>query len=315
MKAIQMKGLDQPISRLIMGTDYFTPEILDEVSAILESYFAIGGNVLDTARIYCGGKSEEAIGLWLEQTNMKEKVTILTKGAHPFNDGVPRVNRQSIYDDLMVSLEQLRLDSVDLYALHRDDPNVPVGEILEALNEQVAAGRIKVFGGSNWSWQRLKEANEYAHKHNLIGFSFSSPNLSLAKAQEPYWAGCVSADESTCQWHQETKLPLLSWSAQARGFFTGRFARDNFENRDLVRVFYNDANWERYDRAVLLAKEKEVAPIEIALAYVLQQPFPTGAIIGPRNDAEMKSCAEAERLNLSQIEIDWLDLKSSESPF
>lgn len=67
--------------------------------------------------------------------------------------------------------------------------------------------------------------------------------------------------------------------SQARGFFTGRFTRDNLENEDLVRVFYNDENWERYDRAEKLAKEKQCSLIEVALAYVLNQSFPSGAII------------------------------------
>ena len=78
-----------------------------------------------------------------------------------------------------------------------------VGEILEILNAHVEAGRIGAFGGSNWSVERLQEANDYAEKNGLVGFSFSSPNLSLAKAQEPYWAGCVSVDDPMLAWHEK----------------------------------------------------------------------------------------------------------------
>ena len=308
MQMMQIQGLDWPVSRLIMGSDFFSTDKMELVSRMLESYLSIGGNVVDTAFLYSGGNSEKAIGLWLEQ-NRDKGLMVLTKGAHPIGNSGPRVNRDAIYEDLMVSLERLRSDSVDLYALHRDDPDTPVGEIVEALNEHVEAGRIRAFGGSNWTWQRLEEANQYAKEHGLIGFSFSSPNLSLAKAKEPYWAGCVSADQTTIEWHEKTQMPLMSWSSQARGFFTGRYTRDNFENKDLVRVFYNDANWERYDRATELAKQKGVSTIQIALAYVLNQSFPCGAIIGPQNEAEMQSCAEAEKITLTKTEIEWLDLQ------
>ena len=101
-----------------------------------------------------------------------------------------------------------------------------------------------------------QEANDYASKNGLVGFSFSSPNLSLAKAQEPYWAGCVSVDDPTLAWHERIDMPLFSWSSQARGFFTGRFTQEDRSNEDLVRVFYNDENWERYRRAEQLAKRK-----------------------------------------------------------
>lgn len=141
----------------------------------------------------------------------------MDEGGHPNQDG-KQVNRQAIRDQLDESLERLRTDYVDLYALHRDDPDVEVAVILDILNELVEEGKIQAFGGSNWSWQRLQEANRYAKANGLRGFSFNSPNLSLAKAKEPYWPGCISADAETIGWHRRTGLALLSWSSQARGF-------------------------------------------------------------------------------------------------
>ncbi|MFD0693776.1 aldo/keto reductase [Paenibacillus sp. GCM10027628] len=307
MKHIQIKGLDKPVSQLIMGSDFFRLDNPVEVSDILGHYLSIGGNTIDTAFIYCGGESEQAIGIWLDQQGNRETMNIFTKGAHHDQNG-PRVNRDAIHSDLLTSLERLRTDYVDLYALHRDDPSVPVGAIVEALNEQVEAGRIRTFGASNWTHQRLQEAADYAKQHGLIGFSFSSPNLSLAKANEPFWPGCVSADSEALEWYAASQLPLLSWSAQARGFFSGRFTPENRDNVDLVRVFYSDANWTRLRRAEQLAQEKGVSTIQIALAYVLNQPFPTGALIGPRSEAEMKSCYEGAQLKLTPQELAWLDL-------
>lgn len=146
------------------------------------------------------------------------------------------MNRQAIRDQLDESLERLRTGYVDLYALHRDDPDVEVAVILDILNELVEEGKILAFGGSNWGWQRLQEANRYAEANGLRGFSFSSPNLSLAKAKEPYWPDCISADAETIGWHRRMGLALLSWSSQARGFFTGRYTREDCLDPDLVRV-------------------------------------------------------------------------------
>lgn len=309
MKSLSFAGLKNDVSSLIMGSDFFTPETFDEVCRLLDGFVAIGGNTIDTAFIYCGGKSEQAIGMWMEERKNRDQINIWTKGAHPNQEG-SRVNKAAIDEELMISLERLRTDRTDLYALHRDDPSVPVGAILEALNEHVEAGRIGIFGASNWTTERLEEANRYAEAHGLRSFSFSSPNLSLAKAIEPYWPDCVSIDEESLAWHERSELPLLSWSSQARGFFTGRFTPEDRSNEDLVRVFYNDANWERYRRAEQLASEKGVTTIQIALAYVLNQSFPTGAIIGPRNDAELKSCLEATVLVLTPAEVRWLDLRA-----
>lgn len=308
MQGIQIGNLEQKVTGLIMGTDYFKPEIIDKVTEVLENYIEIGGNIIDTAFIYAGGKSEEAIGIWMEENKRRDDVLLLTKGGHPNQHG-SRINKKAINEELNISLDRLRTDHVELYALHRDDPTVPVGEILEILNEHVEAGKIGTFGVSNWSTLRIQEANDYAEKHRLIGFSFNSPNLSLAKAQSPYWPDCVSVDDSTLAWHETSNLPILSWSAQARGFFTGRFTPEDRSNEDLVRVFYNDDNWERYRRAEQLAKEKNVETIQISLAYVLNQSFPTAAIIGPQNHAEMLSCRSATEISLTEEEIKWLDLR------
>ncbi|MCM2674587.1 aldo/keto reductase [Alkalicoccobacillus plakortidis] len=307
MKHIKINNVEKSISSLIMGSDYFSPDNQEKVDGVIDSFLEIGGNTIDTAFIYAGGQSEKAIGNWLEQGSNRDKINIWTKGGHPNQNG-HTINQKELYDQLQTSLERLKSDHVQLYALHRDDLTVRVEDILEWLNEHVQAKRIQTFGASNWSVERLEEANNYAAKHGMEGFSFSSPNLSLAKAKEPYWPGCVSVDQNMIDWHEHSQLPLFSWSSQARGFFTGRFTRDNLENEDLVRVFYNNENWERYDRAEGLAKEKGCSLIEIALAYVLNQQFPTGAIIGPQNRDELISCGEGAKISLTVDEVAYINL-------
>ncbi|MFC4776164.1 aldo/keto reductase [Paenibacillus sp. GCM10023252] len=307
MDYISVEGSRKPVSRLIKGTDYFTHDKYEQVAANLDAFIAIGGNTVDSAHIYCGGQSEEVIGRYMQERGNREQLVILTKGGHHGPLG-PRVNKAAIAEELAISLERLKTDHIELYGLHRDDPATPVSHIMDALNEHIAAGTVGAIGASNWTWQRLQEANEYAAANGLRGFTFSSPNLSLAKANEPFWENCVSADEETLAWHEQTKLPLLSWSSQARGFFTGRFTPEVRDNADLVRVFYSDDNWERLRRAEQLAEQKNVTAIQIALAYVLNQPFPTCALIGAQNSAELQSCDEGAQIRLTREELDWLDL-------
>lgn len=311
MRTISIKGLHKPVSVLMKGSDYFYHDSYEKAAANLDAYFAIGGNSIDSANIYCGGQSEEVIGRYMKERGKRDKWVILTKGAHHDHNG-PRVSKKDIKDDITMSFERLQTDFIDLYALHRDDPAVPVGEIVEALNEYVTDGTVGAIGVSNWTWQRIQAANEYAAANGLAGFSFSSPNLSLAKANEPFWSGCVSADKETCAWHEAVQLPLLSWSSQARGFFTGRFSPEVRDNADLVRVFYSDDNWERLERAKQLAASKNVTAIQIALAYVLNQSFPTCALIGAQSTEELTSCQEGALLQLTREEMNWIDLTSDQ---
>ncbi|KHF31691.1 General stress protein 69 [Paenibacillus sp. P1XP2] len=152
----------------------------------MDAYLAIGGNSVDSAHIYCGGESEEVLGRYMKERGNRDQIVILTKGAHHDQNG-PRVNKEAIRHDITTSLKRLQTDFIDLYALHRDDPNVPAGEVIEILNEYVKSGTVGAIGCSNWTWQRIKEANDYAAEKGLTGFTFSSPNLSLAKPNEPFW--------------------------------------------------------------------------------------------------------------------------------
>ncbi|MDD9266691.1 aldo/keto reductase [Paenibacillus sp. GCM10023248] len=310
MNYMHIQGVNKAISRILMGTGDLR-KLEEPERLMLDAYLRAGGNTFDTAHQY--RNKEVILGRWLEEKKLRQDVVILTKGAH-HDDGSPgpRVNAQAIRHDLMESLERLGTDYVDLYALHRDDPDVAVGPIMEELNEHIRASRIKAIGASNWSYRRIQEANEYAAAHQLTGFTFSSPNLSLAKPNEPRWEGCVSADAETCAWHTGNQLPLLAWSSQAGGFFSGAFTPDNRAHDEMVRVYYSEANWERYRRAAKLAADKGVTPIQIALAYVLNQPFPTGAIIGPKNHEELHASIDAMQITFSSHELAWLNLEREE---
>ncbi|RAP74574.1 aldo/keto reductase [Paenibacillus montanisoli] len=303
MNFIELNGIK--LSRLIFGTGDLRKLNGTE---LLDQFVHAGGTTIDTAHQY--NTAERILGTWIKENGHRDKLVIMTKGAH-HDDGRPgpRVDAPSIRKDLFESLERLNTDYVDLYALHRDEPGVPVGPVMEELNLHLAEGRIKAIGASNWTYKRIQEANDYASSHGLTGFTFSSVNLALAAAKEPRWAGCVSADEETAAWHTRNQMPLLAWSAQAGGFFSGRFSPEDHSNADMVRVYYNEANWERYARAAKLAEAKGVSAMQIALGFVLNRSFPTCAVIGPRQHQELEESLQAMELALTEGELAWLNLE------
>lgn len=306
-------GIDKRVSRLVLGSLAFAPERQDLVAELLDTFVAAGGTTLDTARVYGRGSSEQAIGAWLRERDNRGDMVIVSKGAHHLPDGTRRVTPAAIAEDLTASLESLQIETIDLYLLHRDDPRVPVGPIIECLNEQRAAGRIRAFGGSNWTPRRLDEANAYARAHGLEGFAVSSPNLALAVTNEPMWPECVSVagDAAALDWYRRSRFPLFAWSSQASGFFSGRFSPSDSTDPNVARVYYREDNWERLRRARDLAARRGATPTQVALAWVLHQPIPTFALIGPRTVDELRDCLGALAVSLTPEEVSWLNLEGS----
>ena len=254
---------------------------------------------------YGGGKREKLLGQWIHNRGLHSELVIITKGAHS-----PLNHPEHVTPQLMESLDRLKTDTIDIYFLHRDNPLVPVSEWVDVLNEHFRAGRIRTFGGSNWSIQRVDEANAYARANSLQEFTVFSNNLSLARIIDPVWQDCLSvSDPESRAWLKEQQMPLFPWSSQARGFFTDRAGVDKRDDSQLVRCWYSDDNFERRRRAMGLAKEKCVEPINIALAYVLCQPFPTFPLIGPRQLSETRSSLGALPLELTHKELRFLNLE------
>jgi 1-deoxyxylulose-5-phosphate synthase len=310
MKYAPLPALGRDLSRLVLGSMVFSRRDLENAYALMDAWRAAGGNTVDLAHLYAGGESERALGQYLRERGGRDDLILLDKGAHHSQDR-KRVTPEDITCDLRDSLARLGVETIDIYVLHRDDPDVPVGEIVEALNTHVRAGRIRVFGGSNWSTRRLDEANAYASAHGLQGFAVSSPNLSLALQNEVVWDGCISASDAESRaWHARTQMPLFAWSSQAMGFFTDRFNEGDGQTGDVPRVYYSSDNWERKRRAAELGRRKGgFTANQVALAWVLHQPFPTFALIGPRSVEELHSSLQALEVELSPEEAHWLNLE------
>ena len=297
-------GVDKQLSRLVMGCD--NQMNLAHASAMFDAFFEIGGTTFDTAYIYGGGYIEQLVGRWVRNRGVREDVVMITKGAH-----TPHCDPESLTRQLEESLDRQGTDYADLYMMHRDNPDVPVGEFVDVMDEHLRAGRIRAYGGSNWTPERVDEANAYAQANGRTGFTILSNHFGLAEALDVPWAGCVHAtDPDSKAWLTERGIALLPWSSQARGFFTGRAHPEDRSDAELVRCYYSDENFERLARAQELGAERGVPATAIALAFVLHQQFPTFALFGPRSIGEMRSSTLGLGVELSPQEMAWLDLKA-----
>ncbi len=303
MKYTTLEGISQPISRLIMGCD--NQPTLRHASVMFDDFLDRGGNAFDTAYIYASGRTEKLLGAWMKQRGLRQELVLLVKGCH-----TPACDPLNLTDQLLTSLQRLQTDYADLYLLHRDNPMIPAGEFIDILNEHQKKGLIRRFGVSNWTIPRIEEANAYARQKGLLGIEMVSNNFSLARMNDPIWEGCVAfSDPDSRAWLQKNQMPVLAWSSQARGFFTDLGAPERKNDPEMVRCWQSPENFKRRERAIELAQKKGCAPINIALAYVLHQSFPTLALIGPRTLEETRTSLPGLEVELTDDEANWLDLR------
>lgn len=259
--------------------------------AMLDAFSEGGGNFVDTALVYGewlpGGKglSEKTIGKWIKARGNRSQIIIGTKGAHPRLDtmNVQRLSREDIVSDLDESLRNLGTGMIDLYWLHRDDPNRPVSEIITTLNEQVQAGKIRYFGCSNWRLDRIIAAQQFAAENGLQPFVANQIMWSLAvpNRESFFDPNMVAMDAPLKAYHRESGLAAVAYTSQARGFFS-RLEKSGEEGLpDPVRkLFLNNTNRAIFTRLKEAARETGLSVGEIALAYLVSQPFATFAIAG-----------------------------------
>ncbi len=317
MRYGMVPGLPQKLSRLVLGTMIVSTQDTQRSFQLLDAALDLGCNTLDTAHVYAGGNRERAIGQWLQERKNRDKVTIISKGAH-HNADRKRVTAFDITADLHDSLARLQTDYIDVYLLHRDDPDVAVKPIVDVLNEHLRAGKIRAFGGSNWRHERIEEANQYAKDQGLTPFAASSPHFSLAEqVDDPWGPGCVAIsgpkEQDAQQWYHQTQLAVFAYSSLARGFFSGRISRENFEQTKgtldaaCLKAYCHEPNFQRLDRAQELAEDKGVSVPQLALAYVLNQPLNMFALVGAANREELEASAAVSDLVLTSKELAWLE--------
>ena len=307
LQETSLNGIDKSGSRLALGCDNQTSAL--HAFTMFDHFYGSGGRIFDTAYIYNNGKGDKYLGDWINSRNVEDEIIVLGKGAH-----TPECSPEFIRPQIIESLERLNIKKIDIFCLHRDNLDIPVAEFMDALNEVRSEGLIGSLGASNWKLDRFSEARDYSAANDKEAFSVLSNNFSLAEMVDPVWPGCVGTNNEYLNYLIDNKVMLFPWSSQARGFFIKNkeiTSNEHFSNPSLeeeIRVWHDKKNLKRRKKCFEIAESRNVEPIQVALAYVIQKSPLIFPLIGPRTVMETDSSILATQLNLSQDEMNQLTI-------
>lgn len=298
------------MSDIVLGTDVYGSD-LDSAQAfrLMDAYTAAGGNVLDTAHLY--GRvddrelqlSEHTIGQWMRERGNRNQIHICTKGGHPnpATMHISRLSRTEIETEMEESLRALGTDHVELYYLHRDDENLPVGEIIETLSDLVKAGKTRAYGLSNWKAARVKAADRYAFAHGLPRPAASQIQFSLARANaadiDPT---LVLLDETEGAYYTQSAVPVFAFASQAKGYFAklALGGPELLSEKAAVR-YDNRVSRLRFSRAAEVAYRMGRPVSQVALACLLQiEAFSVLPIVGCKTEQQLADSMAAAEIKL-----------------
>ena len=276
--------------RIVLGT--FAVDDNEAAPALLDSYYAAGGRALDLANVYRDGRAAQAAGTWLRKRSLAGDMVLWAKGCHP-----PACHPDLVQQEVEHALRLTGLEYLDVFLLHRDNPGVPVQAWVDALDAEVAAGRIGAFGVSNWRLGRTRELAAAAAgrgEHGLVAFS---NHFSLAELVAEPWPDCIAVTKAELPELAGLGLRMLAWSSLATGYFAG------LEQPSWV----SPGNAARRDRARELAAQRGVSPTAIALAYVLHQDDHVLPVIGTVSADHLDEALGAAAIELTPAEAAWLE--------
>ena len=283
MNKITLTGTDFSTYPLALGTGGFGDPLTEEQSKEqLNEFLNIGGNFIDTAHVYGGedSKSEKIIGCWFKETGHRHDVFLSTKGCHPrFSSmNISRLSESDISKDLDESLTYLNTDYIDVYFVHRDDPTIPVGEILEVLESKYKDGKILNYGCSNWKLNRIIEAENYAKEHGLRGFSFNQLMWSLADITEENVPDktLTVMNQELIDYHTKTKMNAMAFTSTAKAYLTrrSRGVRHATSYGVDIELYYDNPSNERLLNRLLELCNDDFSIMDYALAFFSENDFP-----------------------------------------
>lgn len=309
MRQIQLPDSDLSVSAICYGTaDWGAKSGSIDLERLYVAYREAGGNCFDTAHCYSFwvdqlGTPERLLGQFVRRHDDRKNVIVCTKGCHI--TGGPKYPRPERYmtpewlgRDLRESLERLRMEYVDLYYLHRDDPQVPVDEIVDALDEHASAGRVRHVACSNWRPPRIEQANAYAKGKVLKPFVASQIMWNLAELAKPMPADLCVMDDEQRRWYERSKLPVFSFSPTANGYFAKGGTQSN--------SYDTPASVARLERTRQLATKLNATPNAVALAYLMGHDFPAVPILGTTNLDHLRDGLSAAEIRLTPEQVRWL---------
>jgi len=317
MDYVRLGNTGLKVSRLCLGcmtygSSKWRPWVLDEEASLpfFKKALEAGINFFDTADVYSAGESERVTGKALKEYAKRHEVVLATKvhgamGADANNRGL---SRKHIIDAIDRSLHRLGVDYVDLYQIHRFDPQTPIEETLEALNDVVRAGKARYIGASSmYAWQFMKMLAA-SKARGWARFVSMQPQYNLVYREEEREMFGLCLDQG---------IGVIPWSPGARGFLAGGRASPGEGNTERARsdefsprLYYREPDFAVVEALETIAKARGVSNMRIALAWVLNNPAVTAPIIGASKMSHLDDAIGALSITLTDDEV-----KALEKPY
>jgi aryl-alcohol dehydrogenase (NADP+) len=310
MEYVRLGNSGLQVSRICLGTMTYgsrkwRPWVLDEDESrpFINRALEHGINFFDTADMYSRGVSEEVVGRALRDFTKREAVVIATKAFYPLETGpnTGGLSRKRLFDAIDASLRRLGVDYVDLYQIHRFDPNTPVEETLRALDDIVRSGKARYVGASSMSAWQFARMLYTADRHGWTRFVSMQNHYNLVYREE---------EREMLPLCRAEGVGVVPWSPLARGFLAGTRRKGDFgdttraKSDDFARqLYFTDADFAVADRVAQVADQRGVPPARIALAWLLAQPGVTAPIVGASRLSHLDDAVEALALRLSAEEL------------
>ena len=314
MKYVNLGKSGLKVSRICLGTmTYGTPEwrpwVLseDESRPFLKRALELGINFFDTADMYSVGKSEEVVGRALKEYARREDIVLATKVYFPMGTAPNQkgLSRKHIFDSIDASLKRLQTSYVDLYQIHRWDPETPIEETLEALHDVVKSGKARYIGASSmFAWQ-FSRALHTSDRHGWTRFISMQNHYNLVYREE---------EREIIPLCNAEGIGIIPWSPMARGFLAGNRRKE--DRGDTLRsktdeyshmLYYNDADFKIAERTGELAARRSVSPSQIAIAWILHKAGVAAPIIGASKMPHLEEAVAALEIALEPDEMKFLE--------
>jgi aryl-alcohol dehydrogenase-like predicted oxidoreductase len=277
-----------------------------ESQRIIDRSLDVGINFLDTANVYNLGRSEEATGKALKDGGKRREVFLATKVHWKMGEGVNDWgnSRRHIIEQCEASLRRLGTDYIDLYQVHRPQPDIPIDEALRALDDLIRAGKVRYIGSSTFAAWQVVESLWVSKELGLNRFVSEQPPYNLLDRR---------IERELLPMAQTFGIAIIPWSPLAGGLLTGKYRRGedppdgsrfaDYENNPLLRRRMTERIYDVVEGLQPLAEEKGVALSQFALAWCMQQPGVTSPIIGPRTIEQLEDNLGALEVTFSEDEL------------
>jgi aryl-alcohol dehydrogenase-like predicted oxidoreductase len=288
---------------------------LDEAASfkILDAFVDAGFDFIDTADVYSrfapgnqGGESETILGKWFKQRGNRSRIILATKLGMEMGPGKKGLSRNYIQQAVEDSLRRLQTDYIDLYQSHRDDEETPLEETLEAFATLVSQGKVRVIGASNYKAERLEKAIEISNQRGYPRYESLQPHYNLCERAE-----YEQKLEPVCLKHNLGVIPYFSL---ASGFLTGKYrsqADVKGARAGIVGKYVNERGGRILSALDEVAKQRNVRPASIALAWLIARPSVTAPIASATTLEQLTDLTKAVELDLDQAAIGSLNAASA----